>query len=148
MIIIPSLFITTMYRVLAAWQFHIRWNSWPHHNVEIDLACRDFPFFFSTSEACTDFYFWWQREYDVLGFFALFNYIWCHEVRFDGAQRARAAGPVYVDKQWNKGILWSLQSDYRSLFPLQKRHNKCLSCLFKVMKAQQGSYSPYKSSSP
>lgn len=98
-----------------------------------------FPFFFPASEACSDFYFWWQRECDVLGFFALFNYIWCREVRFDGAQRARAAGPVYDNKQWNKRILWSLRSDYRSLFPLQKRCNECLSCLFKVVKAQQGS---------
>lgn len=65
-----------------------------------------FPF---ASEAYSDFYFWWQWEYDVLIFFsffcALFNYIWCCEVRFDGAQRAQASGPMYDNKQWNTGIL-------------------------------------------
>lgn len=42
MIIIPPLFIATLYRILTAWQFHIGWKSWPYHIAEIDLACCDF----------------------------------------------------------------------------------------------------------
>lgn len=101
MIIIPSLFITTMYRIFTGWQFHIRRNSWPHHNVEIDLACCDFLSLLKPSVIFISD----GRENMMCWIFALFNYIWCCGVRFDSAQSAQAAGPMYDKKQWNKEIL-------------------------------------------
>lgn len=56
MIIIPPLFIATLYRILTAWQFHIGWNSWPHHIAEIDLACCDF---LRLPKPKLIFSFWW-----------------------------------------------------------------------------------------
>lgn len=90
-----SLFITAMHRILTTWQFHIRWNSWPHHNVEIDLACCDFlsllqPILILIFDG---------GENVVVWIFALFNYIWCREVRFDGAQTTQAAHRIYDNKQ-------------------------------------------------
>lgn len=89
-IIIPPLFITTMHRVLTALQFHLRWNSWLHHKVEIDLAWRDFP---SPLMPTLIFYFWWQRECDVSVFFALVFTFGVVRGDFSGPRGAQAAAP-------------------------------------------------------
>lgn len=72
MIIIPPLFIATLYRILTAWQFHIGWNSWPHHIAEIDLACCDF---LRLLKSKLIFSVWWIRHAEFF-FYPLFHLMW------------------------------------------------------------------------
>lgn len=106
-----------------------------HHNVPRPYRLTiSYTLKFMTSSQCRNWFsmlwfpFWFEGLLCLLllmavricfaEFFAMFNYIWCCEVRFDGALRTQAAGPIYDNKQWNTETLCLLQSYYRSPFPL------------------------------
>lgn len=96
-----------------------------------------FPF---ASEAYSDFYFWWQREYDVLEFCTLQlhlmlpSQIWWYSRNtsscFDFWQWTMERRTIIEPTKW-------LQISISTL----KCYNKYMSCLFKVIQAVQGLYS-------